>query len=522
MRNCSRWIRHDRQSLLIAGIALTLVGCSGNNEPKEPDIPFDPPVPTLTLTANPMTVNSGSSSQLTWSSFGVSSCTASGGWNGARGTSGSDNTGALTTSSTFTLDCTGAGGSINKSVTIDVLQVAPVSGRFPLHVEPGKRYLVDAQGTPFLITGDTPWSLIVSIDDADVDYYLDDRVAKGFNAVLINLIEHKFAPDPPRDAYGNAPFLVPGDFSQPNDAYFTRAAFIVQEALDRNLLVLMTPAYMGYNGDDEGWYQEMIAAGPTVLREYGQYVGNRFAAFPNIVWVNGGDYDPPNRAILDAVAYGIHDVNATALQTFHGGRGTAALDFLLSTETWLTLNSVYTDDSSVASHSNEQYAKSSMPFFFIEGYYEGNVGNATIRKQAYQSLLSGSTGQFMGDYPLWPFDSGWQSALNRGGAASMQHLRSLFESLAWHTLVPNSTDGSKALASDKSFEIVYSSSGTATINLAQLSGPNVQARWYDPTSGAYFIISGSPFVASGSRSFTRGANNAQAESDWVLVLESLP
>jgi hypothetical protein len=59
---------------------------------------------------------------------------------------------------------------------------------FPLAVKRGKRYLVDAAGRPFLIQGDTAWSLIAQLTREDVVLYLDDRRARGFNTLLVNLI----------------------------------------------------------------------------------------------------------------------------------------------------------------------------------------------------------------------------------------------------------------------------------------------------------------------------------------------
>ena len=45
-------------------------------------------------------------------------------------------------------------------------------------------------------------------DDAQqADQYLDDRASRGFNTLLVNLIENRFASNPPRNAYGDAPFL---------------------------------------------------------------------------------------------------------------------------------------------------------------------------------------------------------------------------------------------------------------------------------------------------------------------------
>ncbi|MDH3314149.1 MAG: fibronectin type III domain-containing protein [Gammaproteobacteria bacterium] len=75
---------------------------------------------TVSLAANPTSVTSGGSSTLTWSSTNTTSCTASGAWSGSMAISGSQSTGALTTSSSYTLTCTGSGGSASASATVTV------------------------------------------------------------------------------------------------------------------------------------------------------------------------------------------------------------------------------------------------------------------------------------------------------------------------------------------------------------------------------------------------------------------
>ena len=51
--------------------------------------------------------------------------------------------------------------------------------------------------------------------------------------------------------------------------------------------------------------------------------------------------------------------------------------------------------------------------------------------------------------------------------------------------------------------------------MTKLAGPNVSARWYNPTNGTFTTISGSPFANTGSRSFA-----APSGRDSVLVLQS--
>jgi hypothetical protein len=79
---------------------------------------------TVTLTASPSSVPFGTASMLTWSSTNASACTASGAWSSAPDgwpTSGSQSTGPLTATSTYTLSC----GSAVQSVTVAVQGTAP-------------------------------------------------------------------------------------------------------------------------------------------------------------------------------------------------------------------------------------------------------------------------------------------------------------------------------------------------------------------------------------------------------------
>jgi hypothetical protein len=79
-----------------------------------------PQTPTVSLTASPGSVSSGSSAMLTWSSDNATSCSASGGWSGSMAMSGSQSTGAIAAAKTYTLTCTGPGGSASQSATVDV------------------------------------------------------------------------------------------------------------------------------------------------------------------------------------------------------------------------------------------------------------------------------------------------------------------------------------------------------------------------------------------------------------------
>jgi hypothetical protein len=414
---------------------------------------------------------------------------------------------------------------------------------FPLHVAASKRYLIDAAGTPFLMQGDSPWSLMVQLTREQVDQYLDDRRARGFNTLLTSLIEHYFADNPPRNAYGDAPFLTPGDFGTPNERYFAHVDWVLQRAKAKGFLVLLVPAYLGYNGGNQGWYSEMLANGSAKLRQYGRYLGQRYAGYGNILWTHGGDYNTPNRSIINEIVAGIREFDSTALHSAHCAPESAAT-VCASGEPWLQVDNIYTRGSIRAASMAEYNRTGTLPFFLIEGRYEdgGDGTEQRVRQQAYQTLLSGAMGQVFGNNPIWHFDSPtglqapmtWQQALDSRGAKSMTHLRTLFAPRPWWTMEPDAANTTltsglssgtdlavAARAADRSFAIAYMPSlRTITVNLGQLAGPKVAARWYDPANGTYSAVTGSPFLASGSQSFRPAGNNASNYGDWALVLES--
>lgn len=96
------------------------VNCTPNAPP--------PPVPTASLTANPTAINPGQSSTLAWNSTNATACAASGAWTGTEPLSGTQSV-SPATSATYTLNCSGAGGSASASANVAVNPVVtPPSG----------------------------------------------------------------------------------------------------------------------------------------------------------------------------------------------------------------------------------------------------------------------------------------------------------------------------------------------------------------------------------------------------------
>ncbi len=76
--------------------------------------------PSVSLSASPTTITSGQSSTLTWTSTNATSCTASGGWSGSKLTTGGSENVSPTSNTTYTLTCTGPGGTTPASATVTV------------------------------------------------------------------------------------------------------------------------------------------------------------------------------------------------------------------------------------------------------------------------------------------------------------------------------------------------------------------------------------------------------------------
>lgn len=85
-------------------------------------------LPTVSLTAAPTQVNAGFTTVITWSSTNATQCAATGAWSGNKAASGTETTAALSTQSTFNLDCTGPGGTSAAQLVVNVVAPGSSSG----------------------------------------------------------------------------------------------------------------------------------------------------------------------------------------------------------------------------------------------------------------------------------------------------------------------------------------------------------------------------------------------------------
>jgi len=400
----------------------------------------------------------------------------------------------------------------------------------PLRISASGRYLIDRNGKPFLLQGDAAWSLIANLTDGAAEDYLRDRHTKGFNAVLVNLLEYKFARRAPRNVYGVPPFADMEDWSVPNEAYFAHADKVIRIAARYRITVLLAPVYLGYPGAGEGFYHEVLANGPERMLAYGRFLGARYRSFDNIIWVMGGDRNPgPAREDIDMVAYGIRELDRRHLFTAHCFPDCHPVEQYPGS--WLDIESTYTYGLVHDSLIDDYDRMPIKPFFLIESSYEGEHDSSPvqIRRQAYWAVLSGGFGHVFGNRPIWLFAPGWQQALSSTGSIDMMYWGRFFRSTRWFDLVPDQkhevvTSGlgefngldylMAARTPDGGCVIAYMPTArTITVDMSKLAGPTARVTWMNPSTGT--SQSAGQLPARGIRSLT-----PPGDGDWVLRLDS--
>jgi len=407
-----------------------------------------------------------------------------------------------------------------------------------LSVSANHRYLVDQNQVPYLLQGEAAWSLIVAVNDADVEPYLRNRRDKGFNTAIVELIEHRFCKKPPLNEAGEAPFTVPGDFSTPNEKYFAHADWVIHKAGEYGIQVILAPIYLGYSGTDEGWIEELLKLEPEKCLAYGRFLGKRYKDFDNIIWLMGGDRNPGTALEkVDLIALGIREFDRRHLFTAHGN-STPSTPEQFGSGGWLDINSTYNCEAVHQRLFADYNRRPILPTFLIESCYEGehNSSEVQIRRQAYWSVLCGGFGHVFGNNPIWHFDGPslypiagtWQRAMDLPGSWSMMHWGNLFRSRRWFDLVPDQKHevviaglgeflGNDYLAAgrtpDGSTVMAYMpTKRTIKVDMSKVAGAQAAAWWFDPRSG--HATAAGTFPTSGMREFT-----PQEEGDWVLVLD---
>jgi Protein of unknown function (DUF4038)/Putative collagen-binding domain of a collagenase len=407
-------------------------------------------------------------------------------------------------------------------------------------------------------------------------FFMENRRRYGINALWINLLcNDGTACNTDGTTFdGIAPFTTANDLSTPNPAYFERADGIINLADANGMVVILNPI------ETIGWLRRLRANGIDKAFVFGQYLGNRYKNFPNIIWLHGNDFqswqNATDDALVQAVARGIRSADSNHIHTVELNYSTSGSLVDPSWAPLIELNAAYTYFPTYAQVLTEYNRSNFKPVFMVEANYEfeqtpftdgGSAQN--LRRQEYWTVLSGATGQLYGSAHTWRLQKGWESNLNTLGVIQLSYMTNLFASAKWYDLIPDqthtvvtagyghfsclagmalayfgkdpsfvtrvlfrlrkhlaigsirtSTCATAARTSDGSLVMAYLPTiRTIKVDMSKLASM-ATARWYDPTNGQYADIDGSPFANTGSRKFTPSGNNSSGDGDWILVLEA--
>ena len=332
----------------------------------------------------------------------------------------------------------------------------------PLRVSGDARSLVHEEGTPFLWIGDTAWEMFHRLTREEAEFFLEKRRSQGFTviqAVALAEFDGLTLPTPA----GHLP-LIDQDPARPDvkegadNDYWDDVDFMVGLAAQKGLFIAMLPTW----GDKvlKKWRGEEVFT-PDNAEKYGYFIGKRYGAAKNLIWVLGGDR-PCERAsdyaVWRAMARGIKRGEQDAeggfhhLMTYHpmGGQTSSRL---FHQDDWLDFNMFQSGHA----HQNGPNYKMVRHDFALnpvkpvldgEPRYENHPvrGDKTktqwfddfdIRQAAYWSLFSGAFGHTYGCHDIWMMYDGtperqcadartpWRKAVDLPGAWQMLHLRRL-------------------------------------------------------------------------------------------------
>jgi hypothetical protein len=410
---------------------------------------------------------------------------------------------------------------------------------WPLRLNTQGKYLEMQDGKPFLLVADAGWEFMTQLSEEEAIAYLDDRKTKGFNAVEIRVIGHKFQANAPNNFYNEPPFKNgSNDWSVRNEAYWTRLDRLLQAMRDRGMVAVMFPAYLGDACGDEGWCQEMLAQTDAAMSDYGAWIGDRYKNYGNIIWMTGGDTVATGYAAWrnKAIVAGIRSVNAEALFSVEPIRGTVGgID---SYQDLVDINAVYAGDPAALTRMAYRNARA---FMYQEGIYENEHGSTLVDIEA-QALITylggGLIGHTFGTCPLWsfgtarsscdtakpPFDS-WRNNLDSPGSIAVGKIGQLMRSRRWWKMVPDYANvvitspkrsgiRYRAAAREETGETVmaWSPDGSRiTVKMGQISGTLARGWWFNADDGTSTDLG--TFPTNGTRAFR------PPQARQVLVLD---
>lgn len=371
----------------------------------------------------------------------------------------------------------------------------------PLRADAGGRHLVDLQGRPYFWLGDTAWPFFAEYPDEAARAYLADRGGKGFTVIQAVLAWGKGsgyeADRPLANPDGEEPWRD-GDPSRPNERYFDRVERLIGLAGESGLVVAALPTWGHY-------VHERPLLTTANAGAYGRWLGRRFRATPNLVWVNGGDRIPTGREdVWRALGIGLKQGDGGTHPVTCHVPGMYSSSMFWQHEEWLDCHMIQTWGSRTRVHamvSTDRGLTPARPVIHGEGAYEngpeypdGPITAWLCRKQAWWAFLAGGFHTY-GQNQMWRMEPGWQGTFDTPGARQVGLIRKLLGERRWWELVPDQAMiaagvGSEetfvacARAADRSWAFVYLPVPvTVRIETTRIAAPRARATWIDPRTG---------------------------------------
>lgn len=441
-------------------------------------------------------------------------------------------------------------------VAVIVDNQAPVGASFVAGVSSNGRYFVDQHSAPILIKGDSPWSMFSDLSPAQVELWAANRESHGFNAAIVSLVGSVANGSSANSGatYDNILPFNGGNITSWNEPYWAR--------MDQYLTILRNHGITAFLYPMDGWNTAPGTAfyhkSNAEARTYGQMVATRYASYPNIVWMTGGDYQ-----YYDDLAVGAQFQNMLAGIRSTGDNRLFSIQHTLESlstdveafEPLANWNFAYTYavtyQTVLEGYNRAATARDPRPVVFSEGNYEGEgawdgvpTTNETLRRQQLWSLTSGSAGDFTGSQD-WLFGAGWENRLDTPWITQAQKIRAYFAGLNWSQLIPDQTNpvvtagrGTKLTGSsldplqnnyvtaaqtpDRSQTVIYvptntgnTDARTITLDLSRLPA-TYTATWVDPTDAT---ASQPASINAGGQVTTPGLHNDNTR-DWLLVIRA--
>lgn len=396
-----------------------------------------------------------------------------------------------------------------------------------LKMSPSKRNVVHADGTPFLVVGDTPWGIPFRAKPEQVKIYAADRHQKGFNiALLMSVQPDRYAEGPEsRDSvlgFDRAfEDLADGHLNVLKPDYFQYMDSLMAILLDQEIVPVYQPVFHGF-----GWKGKTVlgtTADPQEYARYCQYLVARYGSAPAfwLVSADGTGLDPGVKPGGEEVeewdAYGqptgIHYNPAdNFMASWAQGDSSKCFHYNRSyqSEPWLDFQWAQSGhDGKHATYKVEQMYENKPVKAALNGEptYEGMGGGKLglgwwQGEEAWTQLMHGGTmGVVYGAAALWqwkltPNEAGWgewtdqplswREAIELEGSQFVGHVAKAFKGFDFVDMEKrwDLTEGNRPLlAKENKFYVSYLPEG-GEVKIKSVP-QNLDVHWFNPRTGEW-------------------------------------